>query len=105
MTRKLLSLSLALLLALFAHSAPLAGADDTTPQAAPAGAVATPPSLSVTAVAAQLDTEIAVAAAALAATHDAILAEKKQLAADLQRLRDDQRDLDAALTAEAAEHR
>lgn len=101
MTRKLLSLSLALLLALFAHSAPLAGADDTTPQAAPAGAVATPPSLSVTAVAAQLDTEIAVAAAALAATHDAILAEKKQLAADWQRLRDDQRDLDAALTAEA----
>lgn len=89
MTRRLAPMAPALLLALFAHSATLSAAD----------AVASAP-VSVTVVAAQLDAEVTAATATLAATRDAILAEKKQLAADYQRLRDEQRDKEAALAAE-----
>ncbi len=102
MMRRLPLKALALLLAIFAHSAALVAPDATPPQAGPAGVVVPPPPLSVTAVAQQLDAEVTAAATALAATHDAILAEKKQLAADYQRLRDEQREKDAALAAEAA---
>lgn len=105
MTCRLVSMSFVLSLALLVHSATLVAADAAVSALPPAGTVAAVPAvpapITVTAVAAQLDTEVAAAAAALAATHDAILAEKKQLAADWQRLRDDQRDQDVALAAEA----